>query len=157
MDRDNSTRALIANLMHNHEAIRCTTADAIRAMESAAPICRSRDAAVLHSDCTLGEIPQGIDLFNGAVKMRAIHENNEMHLLDLHYPHSLVAALAETDWAAKHSYRQANEIFARGYRVDNPDLDALKREILGQFRAYQEAIGEHMRLEEERWRELGLA
>ncbi|MBI5107166.1 MAG: hypothetical protein HZA62_00320 [Rhodocyclales bacterium] len=157
MDRDHSTRALIANLRHNHDAIRGAIAEAVLAMERAAPICPPRDAATLHSDCTLAEIPQAIDLFNGAVKMRAIHENNEMHLLDVHYPHHLVAALAETDWAAKQGYRQANEIFARDFHVGNPDLEVLKQEILGQFHACQEALDEHMRLEEEHWRELGFA
>jgi hypothetical protein len=157
MDRDNRTEALIANLMHNHELIRQATAEAIRTMERASPVCRPRSATALHSDCTLPEMPQSIDLFNGAVKMRAIHENNEMHLLDLHYPHELVASLAETDWSAKASYKRANEIFERDFHCENPRIDALKQEILEQFAVYERAVAEHMRIEEEHWSTLALA
>lgn len=157
MDRDTSAAALIANLMRNHELIRQATAEAIRAMERASPVCRPRSATALHSDCTLPEMSQSIDLFNGAVKMRAIHENNEMHLLDLHYPHQLVAALAEADWNAKASYKRANEIFERDFHCENPRIDDLKREILEQFAVYERAIAEHMRIEEEHWSTLSRA
>lgn len=154
---DNSAAALIANLLHNHEFIRQATAHAIRAVERASPVCQARSATVLHSDCTLPEMPQSIDLFNGAVKMRAIHENTEVHLLDLHYPHELVASLAETDWNAKASYKRANEIFERDFHCENPRIDHLKQEILAQFAVYERAIAEHMRIEEEYWSTLSLA
>lgn len=157
MYQDSSAAALIVNLLHNHELIRQTTADAIRAMERASPVCQARSATALHSDCTLSEMPQSIDLFNGSVKMRAIHENNEMHLLDLHYPHELVASLAETDWNAKASYKRANEIFERDFHCKNPRIDDLKQKILEQFAVYERAIAEHMRIEEEYWSTLSLA
>lgn len=152
MDRDQSTRGLIANLKHNHDLIRQAMAEAILALESAEPVCHPRDSTALHSDCTLADIPQCIDLFNGAVKMRAIHENNEMHLLDLHYPHPTIAALAESDWNAKSSYRQANEIYDRDFHWQNSRIGDLKQELVRHFMAYQAAVNEHMRIEEEHWR-----